>query len=111
MRHIFNPPFRKTGYALPLKKAKKLLFTDPFIFHALHDWVTDNRDGNTLMQTTLGDPVQAGQLAEACAVSHCRRFYPTYYIKPRVKWILPVCKVRYCCPLRLNGHHRFAPVR
>lgn len=66
------------------KKAKKLLFTDPFIFHALHDWVkSDQQDGYTLMKATLADPVLAGKLVESCAVSHCRRSYPTYYIKAK----------------------------
>ena len=68
------------------KKAKKLLFTDPFIYHALNDWVSPERhrqDGYTLMMTTLADSVLTGQLVESCAVSHCRRFYATYYIKAK----------------------------
>ncbi len=66
------------------KKAKKLMFTDPFIFHALHAWVTTGRTNkNDIIQNTLDDPVLASRLVESCAVSHCRRFHPTYYIKAR----------------------------
>jgi predicted AAA+ superfamily ATPase len=64
------------------KKARKLMFTDPFIFHAMNAWVTSGRKNNTgIISNTLADPVMAGRLAESCAVNHCRKFYPTFYIK------------------------------
>ncbi len=66
------------------KKAKKIVFTDPFIFHALNDWVRPgNDDGYGLLQATLADSKLMGQLVEACAVSHCRRLFPTFYIKAK----------------------------
>jgi len=64
------------------KKARKLMFSDPFIFHAVRAWLypvatpfEQARDGLT------GDPELASRLAEACAASHYARRYPTYYIK------------------------------
>ncbi len=67
------------------KKAKKIFFTDPFIFHAMFNWIrTDSRDGYRLMEeSTLADPEKTGQLVEGCAVSHCRRYFPTFYIKAK----------------------------
>jgi predicted AAA+ superfamily ATPase len=64
------------------KKAKKLIFTDPFIFHALRAWIWPERDPfHAQIMTSLNDPEQCSALVEACVASHFRRFYPTFYIK------------------------------
>ena len=67
------------------KKAKKVFFTDPFIYHAMFNWIsTDSRDGSLLMEeVTLADAARTGQLAEGSAAALCRRLLPTYYIKAR----------------------------
>lgn len=51
------------------KKPKKVSFLDPFIYHALQNW--------------LGwpTPEDNSHLVEACVASHYHRFFPTYYIK------------------------------
>ncbi len=64
------------------KKAKKLMFNDPFIFHALRAWLTANKDPfEQQIQARLNDPQLSSALVEACVVSHFKRYYPTYYIK------------------------------
>jgi predicted AAA+ superfamily ATPase len=64
------------------KKAKKLFFADPFIFHALRSWIWPAQDPfKTQIQPILVDPERCSGLVEACVVTHFRRFYPTYYIK------------------------------
>ena len=75
------------------KKAKKVFFTDPFIYHAMFNWMsTDSRDGYLLMEeVTLADPARTGQLAEGSAASLCRRILPTYYIKARGGEVDIVC--------------------
>ena len=67
------------------KKAKKVFFTDPFIYHAMFNWISsDSRDGYRLMEeVTLADTAGTGQLAEGSAAALCRRILPTYYIKAR----------------------------
>jgi len=67
------------------KKAKKVFFTDPFIYHAMFNWIsTDSRDGSLLMEeVTLADAARTGQLAEGSAAALCRRYLPTFYIKAR----------------------------
>lgn len=54
------------------KKAKKLMFTDPFIYHALNVWINQRVIGNA--------PEIISKLVEATVVTHFRRKYPTYYI-------------------------------
>lgn len=54
------------------KKAKKLVFKDPFIFHAIQKWITPFKAPDTEMIPAL---------VESCVVSHYQRFYPAFYIK------------------------------
>lgn len=64
------------------KKARKLMFTDPFIFHAIYAWLwPENNPFQNQMKKALDNPQHCAQLVEACVVTHYRRYYPTYYIK------------------------------
>jgi predicted AAA+ superfamily ATPase len=65
------------------KKAKKLLFNDPFIFHAIRAWLTPSQDPfRTQIQQALSDSVMVSHLVESCAVNHYQRFFPpVYYLK------------------------------
>lgn len=64
------------------KKARKLMFTDPFIFHAVRAWLKPDSDPyRNQVSPAVSDPDVAAGLVEACAVTHYRRYYPTYYIK------------------------------
>lgn len=66
------------------KKAKKLMFTDPFIFHAVNAWLRPCKDPyNDQLKPLLSDPDSSSKLAEACAITHYRRMFPTYYIKSK----------------------------
>lgn len=64
------------------KKARKIMFSDPFIFHAVKSWLTPDQDPfGHQMAVLLEDPVWAAKLVEACAATHYKRHFPTYYIK------------------------------
>ena len=64
------------------KKAKKLMFSDPFIFHAVTAWLNPCKDPfNEQVLPALNNPDWAAKLTEACAITHYRRKFPTYYIK------------------------------
>lgn len=56
------------------KKAKKLYFRDPFIYHAIRLWLDPN-------YAPLSDISDIPALVETCVVTHIGRTYPTYYIK------------------------------
>lgn len=64
------------------KKARKIIFKDPFIFHAINAWL-ENDDEPYLNQIipTINNPQLASQLVEACVATHFERYYSTYYIK------------------------------
>ena len=64
------------------KKARKVTFNDPFIFHAVQAWLGDVQDPFTeQVRPSLADPERTGHLIEACTAAHYSRHYPTYYIK------------------------------
>ncbi len=64
------------------KKARKIVFTDPFIFHAIRSWLQPVENPyQTQICSAIDDPELSSQLVEACVTTHFRRFYPTYYIK------------------------------
>lgn len=64
------------------KKARKIMFTDPFIYHALQSWIEPTADAFThQVLPTLENSAMNAQLAETCATTQYRRYYPTYYIK------------------------------
>lgn len=64
------------------KKARKVMFTDPFIFHALKAWLYPVKDPFEMqIQPIKKDAVFYGKLVECCVVTQYRCFYPTYYIK------------------------------
>ena len=64
------------------KKARKLIFTDPFIYHAIHAWLTPCQDPfKDQIIPAIQNSIIASYLVESCITSHIRRWYPTYYIK------------------------------
>ncbi len=92
------------------KKAKKLLFTDPFIFHALNDWIhPGHKDGYDMLQTTLADSNLTGKLVEACAVSHCRRLFPTFYIKAKGEVDIACVVENHFVPIEVKWTRQLRP--
>lgn len=65
------------------KKARKLMFTDPFIFHAIRAWLSlPQKDAFAKkIQSICSDLELCSQLVKSCVTTHYRRYYPTYYIK------------------------------
>lgn len=64
------------------KKARKLMFADLFIFHAVRSWLNPGRDlYDHQIMPLLADPSWSARLVEATVVTQYRRYFPTYYIK------------------------------
>jgi predicted AAA+ superfamily ATPase len=79
---LVNPALREDRLAAAPKKARKVFFTDPFIMHAARAWlhpVSEPFVDQT--KPLIADSEWCGTIAEACAVSHYHRIYPTFYIK------------------------------
>jgi hypothetical protein len=64
------------------KKARKLLFADPFILHAVRSWLDPARDAyEDQILPLCRDPESSGRMIEACVVGHAHRHFPAFYIK------------------------------
>lgn len=64
------------------KKARKVIFTDPFVLHAVRAWLQPTADpASDQIRPLLADPAWTAKIVEACVANHFRRWYPTYYIK------------------------------
>ena len=79
---IVQHALREDRLAAAPKKARKVVFSDPFIFHAVRSWLDPVDDPFAAqVEPMLANREWAGRLAEACAVAHHHRMHPTYYIK------------------------------
>jgi len=64
------------------KKRKKVIFNDPFIYHAMHAWLEPSLLAyEQQIAPALLDPQKQSQLIESTVIAHFRRYAPTYYIK------------------------------
>lgn len=64
------------------KKARKLMFADPFIFHVMQGWIVPTKNlFENQIKNTLNNQELFSRLIEACVITQFRRYYPTYYIK------------------------------
>ena len=64
------------------KKAKKIMFGDPFIFHAVHAWLKPSLNPyEERLLPVVSDPKKAGSLVESTVITHYRRYFSSYYIK------------------------------
>ena len=81
---FIQPAIREDKLAAAPKKAKKVLFTDPFIYHAVNYWLQPVDDPFARqLKPVLADRQWSSKLTEACAVTHYRRKFPTFYIKAK----------------------------
>ena len=92
------------------KKARKLMFCDPFIFHAIHAWIKPVADPyNAQILPLIQDPEWASRLVEAAVITHHRRFFPTYYIKARGEVDIAYVNNGQCCPVEIKWTNQLRP--
>jgi len=79
---IIQPAILEDKLTAAPKKARKLMFSDPFIFHAVRAWLRPTKDPyKQQVMPFMSDPDWVSKLVEACVIGHYRRYFPTYYIK------------------------------
>jgi uncharacterized protein len=92
------------------KKAPKVMFTDPFVFHAVRSWLTPDQDPYThQMMPILLDPTWAAKLVGACAVIHHHRHFPTYYIKAEGEIDIAYVDQGRFWPVEVKWTHQIRP--
>lgn len=64
------------------KKARKVMFFDPFIFHSMKAWLDPIKNPfETQIKPVLDNPEWCAKIVDACVTTHFSRYYPAYYIK------------------------------
>ena len=92
---IVQHALREDRLAAAPKKARKVVLSDPFIFHALRSWLDAVDDPFAAqVKPAVDNREWAGKLAEACAAAHHHRMHPTYYIKGDARSISPSSPAR-----------------
>lgn len=79
---VILPALREDQLSAAPKKARKLIFSDPFIYHAIQAWLKPCINPfDEQVKPSIADSALCSKLVEGCVVSHFHRYYPTYYIK------------------------------
>lgn len=79
-----QPALQEDKLVAAPKKPRKIMFCDPFIFHAVRAWLRPSRDPyQDQVKVAITDPERSAQLVESIVSTHCRRRFSTYYIKAK----------------------------
>lgn len=79
-----QPALREDRLSAAPKKARKVMFTDPFIGHAVADWLRPATDPyRERIEPLSASPAKAAPWVEAVVATHFARLHPTYYIKAK----------------------------
>ena len=104
------PALREDKLGPAPKKAKKLIFRDPFILHAVRAWLEPSTDPfNDQILPSLRDPVRASQIVEACVADHFRRCFPTYYIKAQAEVDIAYVRDKRFWPVEIKWTNQLRP--
>jgi predicted AAA+ superfamily ATPase len=92
------------------KKAKKIFFNDPFVYHAIYSWLSPNNDPyvNQILPATQ-NPILAAQLVETVVINHFQRKYPTYYIKAEGEIDVAYIKDNRYWPIEVKWRNQLRP--
>ncbi len=92
------------------KKAKKIQFSDPFIFHALKSWLIKSSDPfSEVIKSALSDPESLSELCEAAAVSHINRVTEAFYIKSEQEIDITYITNKRIYPIEIKWTHQIRP--
>lgn len=91
------------------KKARKVTFTDPFIFHAINHWLQPSNHPQDQIKATLADPNTTAALVEATVSNHFSRMYPTYYIKAAGEVDVAYIDRNSICPIEIKWRNQIRP--
>lgn len=86
------------------KKAKKVCFSDPFIFHALHGYIKNEDDFFTLAKTTLeASSDLKNSMIEGTIASLFSREWESYYIKAEGEVDIAIVKNNKFLPIEIKN--------
>lgn len=79
---VVQSALSETSLAKAPKRARKLMFFDPFIYHAIRAYLQpSNNIFKTQVLPLIKNPKECDVLVETCVVSHFSRHFATYYLQ------------------------------
>jgi hypothetical protein len=87
------------------KKAKRLFFSDPFVYHSLRLWLEPQYNPFDSMK----DPQVLSTLVETAVINNVRRMYPTYYIKAEGEVDLAYVSQNKFYPIEMKWTNQIRP--
>lgn len=91
------------------KKAKKIYFSDPFIFHSLYSFVEGLADPWGQWIRRVHQSSMVSLLVEGIVVNHFRRFHPTYYIKSDKEIDIAYVQEKKIFPIEVKWTNQLRP--
>lgn len=92
------------------KKQKKIMFCDPFIFHAVRAWLKPTKDPFVdQIKKYLDTPQLCSKLVEATVTTHFKQYYQTYYIKAELEVDVAYIKENKFWPIEVKWANQLRP--
>jgi hypothetical protein len=92
------------------KKHRKIMFCDPFIFHAIREWLNPSENPfEDLIKPVVSDPHLSAALVESIVATHFRQHYPTYYIKTESEVDVAYVKDKKFWPIEVKWRNQMRP--
>lgn len=92
------------------KKAKKIVFADPFIYHAIFFWLYPVADPyHEQIKPAINNPEVISTIVEAAVATSIRRIYPTYYIKAEGEVDIAYIKQDKFWPIEIKWTNQLRP--
>lgn len=92
------------------KKARKVMFTDPFIYHAINAWLHPSKNPFDQQQNLLkNNPARSAAVVEACVATHFRRKYATFYVKAQGEVDVAYVKDKRFWPIEVKWTQQLRP--
>ncbi len=102
-----QPALREDKLTAAPKKARKVMFCDPFIYHSVRHWLNPSADPCAEQAIPcVDDPNRVSAIVEACAVTHMSRFHPTFYIKAEGEVDIAYVDNGAVFPIEVKWSHR-----
>ncbi len=104
-----QPALLEDKLAAAPKKARKLTFTDPFIYHAIKQWILPVSEPSDRIVTDLQDSSIAADLTEAIVSNYFNRYFPTFYIKSEGEIDVAYVKNEKFWPIEVKWRNQLRP--
>ena len=92
------------------KKAKKVIFSDPFIYHAVNSWLNPCNDPfEMLLLPEINSAKACSKIVEACIVNQYKRQFPVYYIKAKGEVDIAYIHKKQFWPIEIKWTEQIRP--